>query len=95
MDSKGRATDNICIERFWRSAKCERVYLNQYAGINELRDDVSDYIVFYNNKRFHEAISYKKPMAFYYDNLLETMETIPLDPSNKFPVQERSRCSVM
>ena len=28
MDGKGRATDNICIERFWRSAKCERIYLN-------------------------------------------------------------------
>ena len=36
------------IERFWRSAKCERVYLNQYAGIVELRNDVADYIDFYN-----------------------------------------------
>ena len=56
MDGKGRATDNICIERFWRSAKCERVYLNQYAGIVELRNDVADYIDFYNNRRFHESI---------------------------------------
>jgi putative transposase len=31
MDGKGRATDNICIERFWRSAKCERIYLNEYS----------------------------------------------------------------
>jgi len=30
MDDKGRATNNICIERFWRSAKCERIYLNEY-----------------------------------------------------------------
>ena len=71
MDGKGRATDNICIERFWRSAKCERVYLNQYAGIVELRNDVADYIDFYNNRRFHESIGYKKPMEFYYDNLVE------------------------
>jgi putative transposase len=71
MDGKGRATDNICIERFWRSAKCERIYLNQYAGIVELRNDVADYIDFYNNRRFHESIGYKKPMEFYYDNLLE------------------------
>ncbi|BCD90310.1 integrase [Francisella halioticida] len=71
MDGKGRATDNICIERFWRSAKCERFYLNQYPGIVELRNDVDDYIDFYNNRRFHESINYKKPMEFYYDNLLE------------------------
>lgn len=71
MDGKGRATDNICIERFWRSAKCERINLNQYAGIVELRKDVADYIDFYNNRRFHESIGYKKPMEFYYDNLLE------------------------
>jgi hypothetical protein len=36
MDGKGRATDNICIERFWRSAKCERIYLNEYQSISEL-----------------------------------------------------------
>jgi hypothetical protein len=36
MDGKGRATDNSCIERFWRSAKCERIYLNEYQSISEL-----------------------------------------------------------
>jgi hypothetical protein len=35
MDGRGRATDNICIERFWRSAKCERIYLNEYQSISE------------------------------------------------------------
>jgi putative transposase len=50
MDGKGRATDNICIERFWRSAKCERTYLNEYDTFLDLRDDVSDYIEFYNRK---------------------------------------------
>jgi hypothetical protein len=39
MDGKGRATDNICIERFWRSAKCERIYLNEYQSISELITD--------------------------------------------------------
>jgi hypothetical protein len=43
MDGKGRATDNICIERFWRSAKCERIYLNEYQSIGELITDVGDY----------------------------------------------------
>jgi putative transposase len=69
MDGKGRATDNICIERFWRSAKVERIYLNEYNSIKELKEDTKDYIDFYNNKRFHQTINYKKPMSFYYDSL--------------------------
>ena len=69
MDGKGRATDNICIERFWRSAKVERIYLNEYNTIKELKNDVSDYIDFYNHKRFHQTLGYKKPMSFYYDSL--------------------------
>jgi transposase InsO family protein len=44
MDGKGRATDNSCIERFWRSTKCERIYLNEYQSISELITDVDDYI---------------------------------------------------
>lgn len=69
MDGKGRATDNICIERFWRSAKVERIYLNEYSTIKELNTDVEDYINFYNHKRFHQTLKYKKPMSFYYDSL--------------------------
>ena len=71
MDGKGRATDNICIERFWRSAKCERIYLNEYKSLPDLRLDVADYIDFYNNRRFHESINYEKPMTFYWENLDE------------------------
>jgi putative transposase len=52
MDGKGRATDNICIERFWRSAKCEKIYLNEYHSIQQLKQDVDEYINFYNHKRF-------------------------------------------
>jgi len=69
MDGKGSATDNIAIERFWRSAKCERIYLNEYESIKELKDDVGDYINFYNKKRFHETLNYKKPLDVYYENL--------------------------
>jgi putative transposase len=65
MDGKGRATDNICIERFWRSAKCERIYLNEYNTLIELKDDVKSYIDFYNHRRFHETLGYKKPMDIY------------------------------
>ncbi len=69
MDGKGRATDNICIERFWRSAKCERIYLNEYNTIKELQEDVDDYIEFYNHDRFHETLKYKKPMDVYQEGI--------------------------
>jgi putative transposase len=69
MDGKGRATDNICIERFWRSAKCERIYLNEYDGIKDLKQDIQNYIEFYNYRRFHETLEYKKPMSVYFDGL--------------------------
>jgi len=69
MDGKGRATDNICIERFWRSAKVERIYLNEYFSIKELRADIKDYMKFYNYRRFHETLEYKKPMSVYIDSL--------------------------
>jgi putative transposase len=59
---KGRATDNICIERFWRSAKVERVYLNEYQSVSELVTDVDDYIEFYNHRKFYETLDYKNPM---------------------------------
>jgi len=66
MDGKGRATDNICIERFWRSAKYEKIYLNEYRDMKMLKDDMHEYIHFYNNKRFHQTLDYKKPMDVYH-----------------------------
>ncbi|WP_413226969.1 integrase core domain-containing protein [Cysteiniphilum marinum] len=71
IDGKGRATDNICIERFWRSAKCERIYLNEYGSLPELRSDLTDYIDFYNHRRFHESLGYKKPMNVYKEGALD------------------------
>jgi len=78
MDGKGRATDNICVERFWRSAKVERIYLNQYNTIKELKEDVADYMNFYNYKRFHETLDYQKPMSIYFKNLKMNGKTIDI-----------------
>ena len=47
MDGKGRATDNIAIERFWRSAKYENIYIQEYKTIRELKNGVNEYIAFY------------------------------------------------
>ena len=76
MDGKGRATDNICIERFWRSAKCECIYLNEYDSIIALKEDVNDYISFYNHERFHQTLDYKKPMDVYNDSILSSRTLI-------------------
>ena len=65
MDGKGRATDNIAIERFWRSAKYENIYLHEYKTIKELKNGVAEYIEFYNHRRFHQSLNYKKPMEVY------------------------------
>ena len=83
MDGKGRATDNICIERFWRSAKVEKIYLNEYHKISTLKDDVKEYMEFYNYRRFHETLDYKKPMNVYWnsikindENYIKSYETV-------------------
>jgi len=66
MDGKGRATDNICIERFWRSIKYEEIYLNEYKNIKSLNRAIERYINSYNKKRLHSSIGYKTPNEIYY-----------------------------
>jgi putative transposase len=66
MDGKGRATDNICIERFWRTIKYEEIYLNEYKNMKVLKKAIENYIFKYNTKRLHSAIDYKTPNEVYY-----------------------------
>jgi len=66
MDGKGRATDNICIERFWRSIKYEEIYLNEYKNMKVLKKAIGKYMISYNTKRLHSAIGYKTPNEVYY-----------------------------
>ena len=54
----------------WHSTKCERIYLNEYDSINALQKDIDDYIEFYNHRRFHETLAYKKPMKVYKESIL-------------------------
>lgn len=65
MDGKGRATDNIFIERFWRSLKYEDVYLKDYQTPREARIGITKYIQFYNNERPHQSIDYRIPSELY------------------------------
>jgi len=66
MDGKGRATDNIFIERLWRSVKYEDVYLHAYENGFELYRGLKKYFFFYNQIRRHTSIENKRPMDIYY-----------------------------
>ena len=66
MDGKGRALDNIYIERFWRSLKYENIYLQDYQTVQDLQKGLAAYIEFYNKERIHQALSYKTPAMIYY-----------------------------
>jgi putative transposase len=61
MDGKGRYTDNLFIERLWRSLKYEEVYLKAYTGGKEARAGIGGYFDFYNRERPHQALGYQTP----------------------------------
>jgi len=65
MDSKGRALDNIFMERFFRSLKYENIYLNEYVNPRALRKGINQYITFYNHERPHQSLDYQPPIRFY------------------------------
>jgi putative transposase len=65
MDGKGRALDNVFIERLWRSVKYENVYLNVYEDGVSLYKGLSEYFNFYNKKRLHQSLGYKTPEILY------------------------------
>ena len=63
MDGRGRAYDNIFIERLWRSVKYEDFYLHNYETPREVRTGLTSYFEYYNHKRHHQALGYRKPAA--------------------------------
>ena len=65
MDGRGRALDNIFVERLWRSAKHEDVCLKGYATLPELLLGLTEYFVFYNTERTHQALGYRTPDEVY------------------------------
>jgi putative transposase len=65
MDGKGRAIDNIFIERLWRTVKYENVYLQAYNDGKSLSNGLKNYFEFYNNERFHQSLDYNTPSEMY------------------------------
>ena len=66
MDGKGRYSDNIFVERLWRTVKFEDVYLKAYANILEVQRGLEDYFRFYNALRPHQALSYRTPAEVFH-----------------------------
>ena len=65
MDGRGRALDNVFIERFWRSLKQEKIYLVELNTVQEAKTAINEYMEFYNFKRKHQSLNYEVPNKVY------------------------------
>lgn len=69
MDGKGRALDNIFVERLWRTVKYEEIYLKDYENGHEAFLELKRYFDFYNSRRPHQSLQYKTPEAVFYNRV--------------------------
>jgi len=69
MDSKGRALDNIFVERLWRTVKYEEVYIKEYQTAGDALSSLKRFFEFYNNRRLHQALEYLTPSEVYYQGV--------------------------
>ena len=67
MDGKGRALDNVFIERLWRSVKYECVYLAEFSCVAALKKSLHDYFDYYNHHRHHESLDYRTPASVHFN----------------------------
>ena len=65
MDGRGRALDNVFVERLWRSVKYEEVYLKDYGDGWEAEASLARYFRFYCERRIHQALDYRTPLEVY------------------------------
>ncbi len=65
MDGRGRALDNVFVERLWRSVKYEDIYIRGYETVPELHRGLSRYFTFYNDERLHQSLEYRTPATVY------------------------------
>jgi putative transposase len=66
MDGRGRALDNIFVERLWRSVKQEEVYIRDYRNVGEAVSGLGRYFDFYNHRRLHQSLDYQTPAQVYW-----------------------------
>lgn len=72
MDGRGRALDNVFVERLWRSVKYEEVYLKDYQDVRTAKDGLRNYFRFYNAERPHQSLGDLTPSEVYHKELLDT-----------------------
>jgi putative transposase len=65
MDGRGRALDNVFVERLWRTVKYEDIYIRYYETVAELLEGLIRYFAFYNQERLHQSLGYKTPAEVY------------------------------
>ncbi len=69
MDGRGRALDNVFIERLWRTVKYEDLYLRDYQSVPELNQGLTQYFLFYNHERPHSALNGHTPAEVHWASL--------------------------
>jgi putative transposase len=69
MDGRGRALDNVFVERLWRSVKYEDIYLRDYCSVPELEQGLTDYFRFYNQERPHSSLDGRTPAEVHASSL--------------------------
>ncbi len=68
MDGRGRALDNVFVERLWRTVKYEEVYLKDYETPREAIEGLATFFVRYNERRQHQSLDYRTPAAVYFNS---------------------------
>jgi putative transposase len=79
MDGKGRALDNVFIERFWRSLKQEKIYRIDLISVQEAKKAIAEYMEFYNHHRLHQSLDYQTPAKVHFGGYKG-----PMDMMDKF-----------
>ena len=74
MDGRGRALDNVFVERLWRSLKYEAIYLNAYELVQEAGSGIHQYLRFYNEQRLHQSLNDKTPREVYLEHSSQTFQ---------------------
>ena len=67
MDGKGRALDNVFVERLWRTVKYDNIYLNEYRTVKDCKQGLARYFELYNNRREHSSLDYYCPAQIYFE----------------------------
>ena len=101
MDGRGRWMDNVFIERLWRSLKYEDVYLKGYADGREAARGIADWIAFYNDRRPHQALADRTPMAVWREAMPAPKAVDMMDNASALPTcpqptaaEAASRCVI-